>query len=553
MSSEKDVPVIIIGGGIVGLSASNFLAHHGIHSMVVERHKGTSIHPRARSVNARTMELYRRLGIEQLVHDAGASISPSKGIYGGASLKEVIEPKSRSAGPRSMPWIGVLAPLSPVTGTFVTQDMIEPVLLDAAKGRGVDVRFDTECIDIEQDDNSVSVVLKDRVTGVNSTVRGRYLIAADGAESPIRTRLKVPTTGRGTMGHLLNILFHADLKPLVEGREFSLCRIERPEVRGLMTSINNDDRWVFHLLYDPSKGEQPSDFPPEKCKELLRLALGIPDIEIEVKSILPWKPSVRIAEQLQHGHIFLAGDAAHQMPPWGGQGANTGIADVHNLAWKLAAVLQRHANESLLETYDVERIPVGKAAAEFSASNADEDGIISAKGPFGLLLVIAKGFRLLSGHGIYYASRAICAEDTSPLGGLTWRPWTWPSLMLAIDGRPGTRVPHLWVEHLGKRVSTLDLCGKTFVLFAGADGISWVEAAKKVSLAMGVDIAAYRAGPDGCDLVSPKGSLESVAGISSRGAILVRPDDFVAWRQRRQVSDHEAELTKAIRQALCLS
>ncbi|KIW98033.1 uncharacterized protein Z519_01617 [Cladophialophora bantiana CBS 173.52] len=552
MSSEADVPVIIIGGGIVGLSASNFLSHHGIHSMVVERHKGTSIHPRARSVNARTMELYRRLEIEELVREAGASLSPSKGIYSGASLKDVIEPKSRSGGIRNLPWAGFLAPLGPVGGTFVTQDMIEPVLVDVAQGRGVDVRFDSECVGVHQDEDSVTAVLKDRKTGAHSTIRAHYLIAADGAESPIRTHLRVPTTGKGTMGHLLNILFHADLTSLVQGREFSLCKVERPEVTGLITSINNSDRWVFHLLYDPSKGEQPSDFPPEKCKELLRLALGIPDIEIDVMSILPWKPSVRIAERLQHGRIFLAGDAAHQMPPWGGQGANTGIADVHNLAWKLAAVLQGHATKSLLETYDIERISVGRAAAEFSAGLADEDGIISTKGSFTLPVVLFKGFHLLSGHGYCYASKAICAEDTSPLGGLTWRPWTLPSLALSIDGRPGSRIPHLWVEHQGKRVSTLDLCGKNFLLLAGADGRLWVEAAKGMSSAMGIEIATFCAGPEG-DLTIPKGRLESAAGISSRGAILVRPDDFVAWRQRRQVSDPRAELTQAVRRALCLS
>ncbi|KAH0844457.1 hypothetical protein AYO21_00928 [Fonsecaea monophora] len=552
MSSDTNVPVIIIGGGIVGLSASNFLAYHGIHSMVIERHKGTSIHPRARSVNARTMELYRRLGIEDLVHEAGASLSPSGGIYRGTSLKEVIEPKPRSGGLRKFPWTGFLAPLSPVNGTFVTQDMIEPVLLDVAKGHGVDVRFNTECLSVEQDEKSVTAVLKDRQTGVNVTVRGRYLIAADGAESPIRNHLGVATTGRGTMGHLLNILFHADLKYLVQGREFSLCKIERPEVTGLLTSINNDDRWVFHLLYDPSKGEQPSDFPPEKCRELLRLALGVGDVEIDIKSILPWKPSVRVAEQLQQGRIFLAGDAAHQMPPWGGQGANTGIADVHNLAWKLAAILRGHASERLLETYDVERIPVARAAAEFSASMADENGIISTRGRFALLRLIARGFRLLSGHGCYYTSRAICTEDTSPLGGLTWRPWTWPSLLLSIDGRPGTRVPHLWVEHQGKRVSTLDLCGTTFVLFAGGDGTPWVEAARKVSAALSVEIATYVVGPNG-DLLCPPGRLESAAGISSCGAILVRPDDFVAWRQRRRVADRRDELARAMKQALCLS
>lgn len=155
--------------------------------------------------------------------------------------------------------------------------------------------------------------------------------------------------------------------------------VKRPEVCGLFTSINNSDRWVFHLIYDPSKGENASDFLPETCKELLRIALGMPEIEIDIKSILPWEPSVRIAEVLQHGCIFLAGDAAHQMPPWGGQGANSGIADAHNLTWKLAAVLKGHASKALLETYDEERIPVGRAAAEASASAVDENGIFSMK------------------------------------------------------------------------------------------------------------------------------------------------------------------------------
>jgi putative polyketide hydroxylase len=147
------------------------------------------------------------------------------------------------------------------------------------------------------------------------------------------------------MGHLLNVLFHADLKDLVHQREFSLCIIERPEVSGIFTSINNSDRWVFHLSYDPSKGEKASDFTRERCQELLRIAIGIPEIEIDIKSILPWELSVRVAERLQHGRIFLAGDAAHQMPPWGGQGGNSGIADAHNLAWKLAAVLKKKTSE----------------------------------------------------------------------------------------------------------------------------------------------------------------------------------------------------------------
>ena len=551
MSTESQVPVLIIGGGIVGLSASLCLSHHGIHSLLVERHSGTSIHPRARSVNARTMELYRSLGIDDLVREAGASISSSMGIYSGHSLKEIIEAKPRAEGPRKFPLADLGKSISPVRGTFVTQDMIEPVLVDVAKKRGGEIRFYTECVGVEQNDARVTATLTDRESGITSIVRADYLIAADGARSPIRTQLNVPTTGRGTMSHLLNILFHADLKPLVHQREFSICIIDRPEVFGTFTSINNSDRWVFHLHYDPSKGEKPSDFPPEKCKELLRFAIGMPEIEIDIKSILPWEPSVQIAEKLQHGRIFLAGDAAHQMPPWGGQGANSGIADANNLSWKLAAVLNGQASKALLETYDVERIAVGRAAAEASASGTDEKGFISTKRSLAVAMGWLRRIYLVSGHGYRYTSRAICVENTFPLGGLTWRPWTLPSLILSLDGRPGSRVPHVWVEHQGKRISTLDLFGKGFVLLAGAEGVAWVEAAKKVSSALGIEIVAYRAGPES-DLQTSKGKLEYAAGISSRGAILVRPDDFVVWRQRKQCPDHQAKLEQAMKQALCL-
>ncbi|KAJ6495453.1 FAD-binding monooxygenase-like protein [Mycena sanguinolenta] len=553
MASQTQVPVLIIGGGIVGLSASLSLSHHNIHSLVIERHSGTSIHPRARSVNMRTMEIYRHLGIDHRVRDAGATFF---GIHTGSSMREVVEPKPRKEGKKKWPLADVLAAISPVAGTFVTQDVIEPLLVDAARENGGEVRFYTECVGVEQDEEGVTATLRDRESGGTESIRAQYLIAADGANSPIRKQLDVPVTGRGSMGHLLNILFHADLEALVHGREFSICIIERPEhypeVCGLFTSIDNSDRWVFHLSYDPSKGEQPSDFPPEKCKELLRLAIGIPEIEITIDGILPWEPSVRVAERLQYGRIFLAGDSGHQMPPWGGQGANTGIGDAYDLAWKLAAVLNGHAGKALLETYDIERQPVGRVAAETSASGADERGMISMKKNLGVLGGMLRKASLASGHGYAYAGPSICEEAIGPLGGLTWRPWTLPSLFLSIDGRPGRRLPHVWVEHQGNRVSTLDLRGKGFVLLAGAGGREWVDAAKEVSSVLGVEVSAYSVGPEADLLTAKTGEFEAAAGISPQGAVLVRPDDFVAWRERRLPSDSRVRLEQAVRRALCL-
>ncbi|KAL2428532.1 hypothetical protein ABEF91_008792 [Exophiala dermatitidis] len=314
------------------------------------------------------------------------------GICSGNSLVEVIEPIARSseqteAGPRRrMPGAEYLESLGPVEGCRATQDMIEPVLLAAARDRGGDLPFNVECTAFEQDDNGITATLRDRSSASESTVRAAYMIAADGAGSPIRHKLGVSTTGAGTLGHLLNILFEADLSELVRGREFSMCLIEReqPEViRGLFTSIDNHSRWCFIFL----------------------------------KSILPWEPSVRVAERFQHGRIFLAGDAAHQMPPWGGPGANTGIADVHNLAWKLAAVLRGQATPALLAAYDAERIPIACLVSDESGAGTDEHGLfLMWKSPPAMLSLFRRMPRL-GGYSYSYdsTSQPIFAEDTTPL------------------------------------------------------------------------------------------------------------------------------------------
>src|SRR5579885_244397 len=261
--TEQQVPVLIVGGGIVGLSASLFLSQQGIQSLLVERHAGTSIHPRARGVNGRTMELYRELGIDEAVRAAGAELADTFGIFKGQTLVEVIEAKPRKdeGKKQNLPGAGLLEQISPTSGARGTQDKVEPVLLAAARERGGDLRFHTELITFTQDEAGVTATLRNREDGSEYQVRADYMIAADGAGSNIRSMLGVSTSVRGSLGHLRNILFRADLSELVRGRRFSMCLIERPEVRGLFTSINNKDIWVFHLSYNASKGEKPEDFP----------------------------------------------------------------------------------------------------------------------------------------------------------------------------------------------------------------------------------------------------------------------------------------------------
>lgn len=548
---SQQTQVIIVGGGIVGLSASLFLSSHGIKSLLVERHTGTSIHPRARSVNSRTMELYRELGIEVAIRSAGASLSRSMGIYKGSSLASVIEPHKRKdkTGPPKFPFDSFIEKIGPARGAFVTQDLIEPVLLAAARERGGDVRFNTECIGFEQDDKGIQATLRYRSDGSESMISADYMIAADGAGSPIRRKLDVRTTGAGTLGHLLNILFEADLRDFVRDREFSMCIIEHSEVRGLFTSINNDNRWVFHLSYDPSKGEKADDFSPQRCEELVKIAIGLPDVEVEIISVLPWEPTVRVAEQFQHDRLFLAGDAAHQMPPWAGHGATSGITDVHNLAWKLAAVLNGLATEALLSTYDSERVPIGRLVSEESGAAADEHGIFSLNKNLRTLWNIICRIPRVAGYGYHYTSQGIIKTDTTPFPwSLSWlfHPLQW---LLHLDGRAGTRAPHLWVQRNGQPISTLDILGKSFVLLVGSEGDAWCKNATVLD-SVGVSLEVFRVGPIG-DLLCPKGEWESMAGISSTGALLVRPDGFVAWRVWQQPHDIPEELTSALLQALC--
>lgn len=533
--SDDTVPVLIVGGGPVGLSASLFLTQHEIHSFLVERHRSTSIHPRARGMNFRTMELFRELGLEEQIRTAGSELVANSGML----IVETLAGAERARIQMEKPFSSYqhTQEISSTSGCMCAQDQLEPILCTAAHQRGGEVRFGTELVSFEQDASGVTATVREQMSGAQRTLRAHYLIAADGPSSRIRQALEISTSGRGSLGHQINIYFSADLSDLVRGREFILCQVENPEARGLLLAVNNTNRWLFQVTYHPEQGETPEHFPPERCADLIRKAIGRPEIPIEIKSILPWEAAVRVADCFQNGRVFLAGDAAHQMPPTGAFGANTGIQDAHNLAWKLAAVLKGQAAPELLTTYDIERRPVARFTAEQAGmrdARSSMDPTSASRAGLADNLVLIAGYQ--------YSSPAIISADETPL----------PLDRVELHGRPGTRVPHLWIERQGKRISTLDLFGSHFVLLAGEDGHVWRAAAQEIAARQGIGLDAYCIGSSG-DLIDLDGYWCDTFGVTAGGTVLVRPDGFVGWRSEGAEQQPEVVLERVLDRLLCHS
>ena len=528
--NNGQTPVLIAGGGLTGLSAALFLLRQGIRPLLVERHATTSIHPRARGFDVRTMELFRELGLDNDIREAGKALAPAWGIYNGDSFPAILEQvdpaRNRVKHPVEIPGLEKMAAMSPVSGARCTQDLSEPILLQAAIDRGADIRFHTELLSFSQTTDAVKAYIRNRDTGDTEEITCRYMIAADGGNSPIRRRLGAATTGRGPIGSLLNIYFEAPLGKEVHDREFSIGIIERPGITGMITSINNSDKWVFHLHYDPQR-EQPEDYPAPRLEAIIREVISLPGVPVRIISMLPWRPTVSVVTHMQHGRVFIAGDAAHQMTPYGGKGAATGVQDVHNLAWKLALVLQRKAHPSLLQTYSAERQPVGWENARLSGEMANDNGLLNAaalmkqRDNAGKEEMFNWMIRMLGVPDYCYNSAAISGAPETPVAGV-----------IKAGGQPGTRIPHQWLYENGEKISTLDLGVTHFTLITSEAAPQWQEAAERASKAFGITLPVK---------IIHDAEWITAANLEPGMALLLRPDGFIAWR-----SSGNAELEQAL-------
>jgi putative polyketide hydroxylase len=520
-----EYPVVIVGGGPVGLTASILLSRAGIRSLLVERHPGTAVHPKARAINVRSMEMFRQCGVEAAIRAAGLPPQHSAMIIWAKTLvgEEIERRVPWRAGPQA-------ATVSPVRNCICSQDDLEPVLRRFAEQGPGELKFSTEATALDQDADGITVQLADRNSGESRTVRASYVIAADGASSPIRKSLGVKMLGHADVYDSVNIAFKADLTPWTAERPAPLYFIENERIRGSILTVNGRERWAFLISAMAAFGLTASDITPERAIELIRLAVGVPDLAIEISAIGPWTASAHVAEQYRWGRTFLAGDAAHEMPPTGGFGMNTGLQDVQNLAWKLASVLKGAAGPDLLDTYHDERQPVARAITEQSLLNATSMGRLEqTRKNAGARPEYLNEQGMI--FGAAHASRAVVPDGSLP-----------PAVADAVteyvpSARPGARAPHVFFPHDGKKVSTIDVVGDGFALLAAGEGGAWVDAANGLADHIALPFKS---------LVIADHLFASAYGLDPSGAVLVRPDGHVGWRSRAINGDPARSLRDAI-------
>jgi putative polyketide hydroxylase len=519
-----EIPVLISGGGPVGLAASLLLSQHGVRSLLVERHPSTALTPKARGINARTMEVFRQCGIDSAIRNAGLAEGRLGLIVWAESLAgEEIE--RRVPGRATAKNMAVTS----VRNCLCAQDDLEPVIRRFAEQAGGPeaLRFNTELTSFSQGFGGVTGTLTDRTTGAETPFAARYLIAAEGAQSRVRRTLGVKMTGEEKVYDSVNILFQADLTQWVEHRPAALYFVEQEDLRATFLTINGSDRWGF-LIHSPRKfGWLPADFTTEFCTELIRKGVGRPDLAVSVLGIGPWEASAIVADHYRVGDVFLAGDAAHEMPPTGGFGLNTGVQDVHNLAWKLAAVLRGRADDKLLDSYHAERQPFGQIITQNALANAMSMGRNARQSK----VLPRREFLNEQGliFGACYQSTAVVPDDTPAVVVDD------PVTDYVPSARPGSRAPHVWLTRGDEQISTIDLFGPHFVLLAGRDGEAWRRAAQAIGPSQ-PPLLAFRVGADG-DLGDPDGNWHEAYGVDTDGAVLVRPDGYVAWRSRTSASN----------------
>jgi 2-polyprenyl-6-methoxyphenol hydroxylase-like FAD-dependent oxidoreductase len=525
-----DCPVVIAGAGPVGLALAADLAWRGVRSLVIEPQNEVHPHPRAISIGVRTMEHYRRLGLDALTIDAGVPRSRALDVIYTTRLlqKEIFRfriPSIDELGAQRERLAQEIpeTAASPYYKTWTAQSPLERALRERlAQNEAIQFRFGRRVTGFEEGRDHVLVNLEDE-NGCRQSVTASYLIGCDGAASVVRAGLGIRLEGRGTLGQALGIYFRA------AGLEARLAADgARPGVMywvlvrgcgGVIYTIDGGDEWVYNRYF--AAGEPIDTGDPAAA---VRNALG-GDLDVEVLSVQNWLPRQLVAERYGSRRVFLAGDACHLFVPTGGFGMNTGVGDAVDLAWKIAAREAGWGGERLLASYEAERRPVGLFNTLEAADNYDRSSDLfnvpddfERDGPEGESVRAAIAVRLppkikhfapIGVHlGYRYEGSPLIVPDGTPAPPMETATYT-------PTARPGHRAPHAW---LSRDRSMLDLYGRGFVLLCFGAGSS--DADGFITAARAARIPIESVPIDDVD----------IARVYERRLVLVRPDGHVAWR-----------------------
>lgn len=580
ISHVIEVPVLIVGGGPSGLTASLLLSRYGIRNLLVNKYRWTANSPRAHITNQRTMEVFRDAGVEaQVVAAASPHELMANNVWATSFSGQELG--------RLLTWGNAIERksdyelASPSAMCNIPQHLMEPILANEALRAGSEMRFNNELLDFTQDGEGVTARILDRGTGREFTVRAQYMIGADGARSRVMELLGIPLEGEMGLGCAVNVWLRADLRRYCESRPGVLYWMVQPGNdywvgSGTFICVRPWNEWVMLFMYDPAQGEP--DLSEAAVIERARRVIGDADIPVEILATSKWQINHVVAQRYAEGRVFCCGDAVHRHPPANGLGTNTSVQDAYNLAWKLALVLKGQAGPGLLDSYCAERQPVGRQVVDramesvrnmlpisnalgFKPGQSEAEGWnslheLSADSPLGRerRAALEKAIQLqhyqFSCHGVElgqrYRSGAVLADGSEEPAytrdrELYYHPTTWP----------GAHLPHAWLhDTAGRKLSTLDLCGQgRLTLLTGHGGDAWCRAAETMSRELGIDLAVRRIGL-GLDYEDSYGDWARLREIDEDGCLLVRPDQHVAWRLQGAAADAEAVLLGAVRAVL---
>lgn len=532
----RKIPVLIIGGGPVGLSTALALARQRIETIVIEQHPGTTTHPRARGVNVRTMELFRQWGNDVELSQFEQPKEARRFIW--------IESLQGKEITRVVMEDTLFRAFSPTQASLVSQDHVENSLYHALQHYSeASLEFSKECIAVSEDETGINATILDKKTHQEEKIHAQYLIAADGVQSRIRKQLGIAMEGE-KLGQFCSVHCEMDISQWTKHRPsigFFFTDIKLGT--RFLASVDGKNRWIIGLRFTPDNTK--ADFTNEFCIAEIRRLVNSPTLDVHIINKNFWTMGAQLADHFRKGRIFLAGDAAHRLPPTGGFGMNTGIQDAHNLAWKLAFVLKYQIPDSLLDSYSEERAPIAKQNMNWSTENAKHFSKIYEaifKGDMEQLQVtLSEQQKNLNYSGLdlgfIYHSSVVISENQQTIS-------VTPSQYVPTT-LPGSRAPHVLLIKNQASISTLDLFENDLVLLIGSEGQAWEQAVREISPSLPLPLKSYRIAADG-DLNDPENRWQTTYEITSTGAVLIRPDGHVAWRSKALVSDSKQILSNII-------